>query len=151
MVYAPSHRDVYDADSHVMELPNFLKEFADADVRDEVWSVRYTASLVTDEEVAQIMAQGGRHTPEHVRAQIDLGDKLIESSKEIQALGAFNSADRTTALDLLGFKKQLLFAIHSVAMPFSPSSIWAATCSGLCRPPWATITATSSSVTIEAE
>ena len=108
MVYAPSDRDFYDADSHVMELPNFLKAYADPDVRDEVWSVRYTASLVTDEEVAQIMAQGGRHTPEHVRAQIELGDKLIESSKEIQALGAFNREDRTKALDLLGFKKQLV-------------------------------------------
>src|SRR5204862_4885413 len=58
----------------------------------------------------------------HVAAQVALGDKLIESSKEIQALGAFNSADRTTALDLLGFRKQLVFATHSVAMPFSPSS-----------------------------
>ena len=32
----------------------------------------------------------------------------------------------------------------------SPSAIWAATCSGLCRLPWPTITATSSSVTREA-
>ena len=32
----------------------------------------------------------------------------------------------------------------------SPSATCAATCSGLCRPPWPTITATSSSVTIEA-
>jgi predicted TIM-barrel fold metal-dependent hydrolase len=68
------------------------------------------------------MGQGGRHSPEHVAAQIALGDQLIATSKEIQALGAFNSADRSTALDLLGFRKQLLFATHSVAMPFSPSS-----------------------------
>ena len=68
------------------------------------------------------MAQGGRHSAEHVAAQVALGDKLIESSKEIQALGAFDSADRSKALDMLGFKKQLLFATHSVAMPFSASS-----------------------------
>ena len=122
MVYAPSHRDFYDADSHVMELPDFLKAYADPDVREEVWSVRYTASLVTDEEVAQIVAQGGRHTPEHVRAQIALGDKLIESSKEIQALGAFDGVDRRTAMDMLGFRRQLVFPTHSAAQPFSVSS-----------------------------
>ena len=121
MTYAPDHRAFYDADSHIMELPDFLKAFADPDIRDDMPEVSYSASLVTDEEVAVIMDQGGRHSEAHVAAQVALGDKLIESSKEIQALGAFNSADRTTALDLLGFKKQLVFATHSVAFPFHPS------------------------------
>ncbi|HEY0647525.1 amidohydrolase family protein [Phenylobacterium sp.] len=112
----------YDADSHIMELPSFLKDFADPDLRDEIPEVSYSASIVTDEEVAVIVGQGGRHSAEHVAAQIALGDKLIEKSKEIQALGAFDSADRSKALDLLGFRKQLVFATHSVAMPFSPSS-----------------------------
>jgi predicted TIM-barrel fold metal-dependent hydrolase len=105
-----------------MELPDFLKAYADPALREAVPEVSYSASIVTDEEVAVIVGQGGRHSPEHVAAQIALGDRLIESSKEIQALGAFNSADRTKALDLLGFKKQLVFATHSVAMPFSASS-----------------------------
>jgi predicted TIM-barrel fold metal-dependent hydrolase len=122
MTYAPATRPYYDADSHIMELPDFLKAYADPDLREAIPEVSYSASIVTDEEVAVIVAQGGRHSPEHVAAQIALGDRLIESSKEIQALGAFNSADRTTALDLLGFKRQLVFATHSVAMPFSPSS-----------------------------
>ena len=51
-----------------------------------------------------IVGQGGRHSAEHVAAQIALGDELIAGSKEIQALGAFNAAERTTALDLLGFQ-----------------------------------------------
>ncbi|HEX2815471.1 MAG TPA: amidohydrolase family protein [Phenylobacterium sp.] len=122
MTYAPEGRPCYDADSHIMELPTFLKAYADPALRDEIPEVSYSASIVTDEEVAVLMAQGGRHSAEHVAAQIALGDKLIESSKEIQALGAFNSADRTKALDLLGFKKQLVFATHSVVMPFSASS-----------------------------
>ncbi|MCZ6640442.1 MAG: hydrolase, partial [Gammaproteobacteria bacterium] len=122
MAYAPDERPYYDADSHIMELPDFLTAYVDPDIRDEIPEVSYSASIVTDEEVAEIMAQGGRHSPEHVQAQIDLGDKLIESSKEIQALGAFTSSDRSTALDLLGFKKQLVFATHSVAFPFHPSS-----------------------------
>ena len=122
MTYAPATRVFYDADSHIMELPDFLKKYADPDLRDEVPLVSYSASIVTDEEVAAIMAQGGRHSAEHVAAQIALGDKLIEFSKEIQALGAFDAADRSTALDLLGFRRQLVFATHSVAKPFSPST-----------------------------
>lgn len=122
MAYAPADRDYYDADSHIMELPDFLKAYADPDIRDEIPEVSYSASLVTDEEVAVIMGQGGRHSAEHIAAQIALGDKLIESSKEIQALGAFTSGDRSAAMDLLGFRKQLVFATHSVAFPFHPSS-----------------------------
>jgi len=122
MAYAPDQRPYYDADSHIMELPDFLTSRADPAIREEIPEVSYSASLVTDEEVAQIMAQGGKHSSEHVQAQVALGDKLIESSKEIQALGAFNAADRSTAMDLLGFKKQLVFATHSVAFPFHPSS-----------------------------
>jgi predicted TIM-barrel fold metal-dependent hydrolase len=122
MTYAPPDRVIYDADSHIMELPDFLKRYADPDIRAEVPEVSYSASLVTDEEVAVIVGQGGRHSAEHVSAQLALGDRLIESSKEIQALGAFNATDRSKALDLLGFKRQLVFATHSVATPFSPSS-----------------------------
>ncbi|MBR7619959.1 amidohydrolase family protein [Phenylobacterium sp. 20VBR1] len=122
MAYAPAHRAFYDADSHIMELPDFLKKYADPKLRDEIPEVSYSASLVTDEEVAVIVAQGSRHSPEHIAAQIALGDRLIESSKEIQALGAFDAGDRSRALDLLGFKKQLVFATHSVALPFSASS-----------------------------
>lgn len=122
MAYAPDSRPFYDADSHIMELPDFLKSYADPKLRDDIPEVSYSASLVTDDEVAVIMGQGGKHSAEHVQAQVDLGDDLIASSKEIQALGAFNSSDRTKAMDLLGFKKQLVFATHSVAFPFHPSS-----------------------------
>lgn len=122
MTYAPANRAFYDADSHIMELPDFLKKYADPKLRDEIPEVSYAASIVTDEEVAVIMGQGGRHSPEHVAAQIALGDALIEKSKEIQALGAFDPGDRTKAMDLLGFRKQLVFATHSVALPFSASS-----------------------------
>jgi predicted TIM-barrel fold metal-dependent hydrolase len=122
MAYAPATRAIYDADSHIMELPDFLKRYADPALREELPEVSYSASIVTDEEVAVIMGQGGRHSTDHVAAQIALGDRLVESSKEIQALGAFDGPDRSKAMDLLGFRKQLVFATHSVAMPFSPSS-----------------------------
>lgn len=120
MAYAPSERAFYDADSHIMELPDFIRDYADEPFRSQIPQVSYSASLVTDEEVAEIVANGGRHSPEHVAAQIALGDDLIANSKEIQALGAFNREDRSRALDLLGFKKQLVFATHSLVTPFRP-------------------------------
>ena len=122
MTYAPNHRPFYDADSHIMEKPDFLKAYADPSIRDDIAEVSYSASLVTDEEVAQIMAQGGKHSDEHIKEMVALGDDLIAKSKEIQALGAFNKDDRKVAMDMLGFKKQLVFATHSVAQPFHPSS-----------------------------
>ena len=60
MAYAPGDRHYYDADSHIMELPDFVTSYADPDVRDENPEVSYSASIVTDEEVAEIIAQGGR-------------------------------------------------------------------------------------------
>jgi predicted TIM-barrel fold metal-dependent hydrolase len=122
MAYAPDHRPFYDADSHIMELPDFLQKYADPELRRDIPAVSYSASLVTDEEVAEIMARGGRHSEQHVADLLKLGDRLIETSKEIQALGAFDGRERSQAIDMLGFKKQLVFATHSVAMPFSPSS-----------------------------
>lgn len=122
MTYAPDNRPFYDADSHIMEKPDFLKAYADPAIRDQIAEVSYSASLVTDEEVAQIMDQGGRHSDEHIKEMVALGDDLIAKSKEIQALGAFNKDDRKVAMDMLGFKKQLVFATHSVAQPFHPSS-----------------------------
>ena len=121
MTYAPPERPFYDADSHIMELPNFLIDYADPGIRDRLRPVSYEASLVTDKEVDVIVANDSKHSAEHVEAQIAMGDQLIAQSKEIQALGAFDRDDRSVALDMLGFKKQLVFATHSVATPFSAS------------------------------
>lgn len=120
MAYAPPDRKFYDADSHIMELPRFLLDYADPDVAAELQPVSYHTSIVTDDEVAVLVDQGG-HTPEHVEAQIAMGDQLIAESKEIQALGAFDRDERTTAMDMLGFAKQLVFATHSVKPIFHPS------------------------------
>ena len=67
MPYAPDDRAFYDADSHIMELPDFLKKYADPKIRDDIPEVSYSASLVTDEEVDIIMNQGGVHSEEHIQ------------------------------------------------------------------------------------
>jgi predicted TIM-barrel fold metal-dependent hydrolase len=121
MTYAGS-RVLYDADTHIMELPDFLRKFADADIRDELPLVDYGRSIVTDEEVAVIMGNGAQHSEAHKQELIGLGDNMIKEVKEIQALGSFDKHDRVIANDMLGFKKQLVFGTHSLHMPFSPSS-----------------------------
>ena len=121
MTYA-GDRVLYDADTHIMELPDFLKKFADPDVRDLLPEVDYGRSLVTDEEVAIIVGNGSQHSDEHKESLIALGDRMIQEVKEIQALGAFDKHDSVIANDMLGFKKQLVFPTHSLHMPFSPSS-----------------------------
>ncbi len=62
MTNAPDDRPFHDADSHIMELPDFLKRYADTKWRDEIPEVSCSASIVTDEEVAKIMSRGGRHS-----------------------------------------------------------------------------------------
>ncbi len=123
LTYAPQDRRIYDADSHIMELPDFLKKYADPSLRDDIPEVSYSASLVTDEEVAVIMQRGGKHADEHVAAMKAMGGTaLVANVKEIQALGAFDSAERSEAMNMLGFERQLVFATHSVALPFHGSS-----------------------------
>jgi hypothetical protein len=77
MAYAPPSRAFYDANSHIMELPDFLQRFADPGLREEIPEVSYSASIVTDEEVAVIMARGGCHSEAHVAELMAMGDGLI--------------------------------------------------------------------------
>ena len=118
MSYA-GNRVIYDADGHIMELPTHLREFADPDVRELIPLTSYSASSVTEEEVAVLIAQGGRHSDDHINRLLSLGDGLIAESKEIQALGAFDGSHRSQALDMLGFKKQIIFSTLSAKAPFS--------------------------------
>lgn len=118
MTYA-GDRAIYDADGHIMELPTHLRDFADADIRDQIPLTSYSASSVTEEEVAVLVGQGGKHSDEHLNHLRSLGDGLIAQSKEIQALGAFDGRHRSQALDMLGFKKQIIFSTLSARAPFS--------------------------------
>ena len=113
---------IYDADSHIMELPDFLRTSPIHRLKTSYPKLAIVRRLSVMRKSPVILEQGGKHSEAHVSEQIALGDELIAKSKEIQALGAFTRADRTTALDMLGFKKQLVFATHSVAFPFHPSS-----------------------------
>ncbi|MCG8590311.1 MAG: amidohydrolase [Proteobacteria bacterium] len=117
MSYA-NGRLLLDADSHIMELPNFLSANADPEIRDRLPEIDYGASSVSREEVEAILADGGRHDREYAAELAALGDELIRGPKEAKALGAFDPEDRTCALDLLGFERQLVFSTLSATVVF---------------------------------
>src|SRR4030095_2115894 len=114
----PHGRTCYDADSHIMELPDFLAEYADSEMRERMPRIRVPrvgrlATLVDEAE------RNRKHSASEVAELLALGDKLIGGPKGYMALGAFNAAERAQALDLLGFARQLVFATFSESLAFS--------------------------------
>ena len=116
MTYA-SGRTYYDADSHIMELPDHLKRCADPKQRDDVPEITFGAAGVLDDTVAKLAASGG-HSEEYLAELIARGDDLLRGPKMYEALGAFDPGERSTALDLLGFERQLVFASLSTGPVF---------------------------------
>lgn len=119
MTYA-AERVLYDADSHIMELPNFLSDWADPDLKDRLPKIDFSANSGLQRNLEDFMAQGCAHEPAHVERALALGDDILRGPKGYEAPGAFNASERTKVLDLLGFRKQLVFASVSEAMVFSP-------------------------------
>src|SRR5438046_1049915 len=91
-------RTIYDADSHIMELPDWLPQYADPEIRDRIRPLHLGgAGALADDAVAKAEARRG-----YEAAAIALEQELL-TKKGWHALGAFDPAERTRALDLLGF------------------------------------------------
>ena len=116
MTYA-SGRTCYDADSHIMELPDHLRVYADPTDRDAVPDLSFSSGTVADDLVARLVASDG-HSDSYRAELIARGDELLRGPKMYEALGAFDPGERSTALDLLGFDRQLVFATFSTAPVF---------------------------------
>lgn len=106
MPYAEG-RTFYDADSHVMELPDWLGPFADPAVRGRIppFSLLSTGRrAAADAMMSRGIARAGR--PEERAGH----EAELLTRKSWDAYGAFHADDRKRALDLLGFRAQLVFA-----------------------------------------
>lgn len=115
MPYAQG-RTYYDADSHIMELPDFLRDHADPDMKGRLPQIHVDAPRLKEGLVHALEHRS--HRPEQVEEMVALGDALISGPKGYMALGAFNAAERKQALDQLGFAKQLVFATFSAGVAF---------------------------------
>ena len=107
MTYA-GDRIIFDADSHLMELPDFLSAHASADILDILPNLKESLTGQFDPD-----AHEGKvgQSPENVKRLLALGDNLTRGPKWHDALGAFNGKERSQALDLLGFQKQVIFSV----------------------------------------
>jgi predicted TIM-barrel fold metal-dependent hydrolase len=110
-------RSFNDADSHIMELPSFLKAYADPPMRERMPEIPVPRTGTLANLIDEAKAAGG-HSPERIEELVGLGDTLIAGPKGYAALGAFNAAERARALDMLGFQRQLVFASFSELIAF---------------------------------
>jgi uncharacterized protein len=110
MTYA-GDRQILDADSHVMELADFLDEHIDPGQRDRLRR-RATDAFAPLVESAMAGA-AARRADTAVAAAAE--ERLLHD-KGWLALGAFDPKERSRALDLLGFDGQLVFATFATTM-----------------------------------
>lgn len=97
-------RVVHDADSHVMETPDWLLPFADAATRQRLRPLHVATVTPGEESFIEVLRR--KHRDPAFRAR-DAEELLLR--KNWKATGAFLKEDRPRALDLLGFASQLVF------------------------------------------
>ncbi len=97
-------RIVHDADSHVMETPDWLFAHADPEVRARLEPLRMTTLKPGEENFIDELRRRHRDPADRPEA-----DAKLMIRKNWGAMGSFLKEDRPRALDLLGFRSQLVF------------------------------------------
>src|SRR6516164_5896701 len=111
-------RVILDADSHVMELADFLDDFIDPVERGRLRRRGMDALSPVLEEAKRRAVSRGSSTAAAASAE----ERLMQD-KGWMAMGGFDPAERARVLDLLGFNGQLLFATFATAMFSLPRNI----------------------------
>jgi uncharacterized protein len=109
MPYAEG-RVYYDADSHIMELRDWLGAYVEDEMKERIGDLRLGGAGRLAEKAVADAAE--RSLDEESRTRLE--DRLLEA-KGWAALGAFDPEERSRALDLLGFDRQLVFATFAAS------------------------------------
>jgi uncharacterized protein len=102
--YAPPGRTYHDADSHVMETPDWIVPYADPGVRERLRPLYVSTVKPGEEDLIEVVRR--KHGDARERPKFEAEIML---RKNWSALGSFIKEDRPRALDLLGFASQLVF------------------------------------------
>jgi len=104
------NRIVHDADAHTMELPNWFDEYGNKKIQ-----LAFRDRFGGNKGLAQTYFEDiDKHHQTKTYKAKNVEELMIR--KNYEALGSFNSHDRSEALDLLGVQSQLIF-------PTSPN-VW---------------------------
>jgi hypothetical protein len=103
MPYAEG-RVYYDADSHIMELEDWLAGYVEPELRERIGGLYLGAAGALAHDAVR---QAGERSQDDATLA-DLEANLMDT-KGWHALGAFDPVERSRALDLLGFDRQLVF------------------------------------------
>ena len=115
---APEVAAIFDADSHLMELPDFLARNASQRERGRLPSLA-DIRLADIGDKMRAFEGAGAHAPETVAELMALGARITRGPKWHDALGAFNGEERGLALDLLGFQRQVVFSSFCATKVFN--------------------------------
>jgi len=110
MTYA-GDKVILDADSHVMELGDFLDEFIDPDLAPRLRRGGFEALEPT---LADAVAKAEARRSDPAKAS-RAADRLLRDKGWV-AMGGFDPKERSEALDLFGFDAQLVFATFATSM-----------------------------------
>ncbi|MGI9599199.1 MAG: amidohydrolase family protein [Acidimicrobiales bacterium] len=111
-------RLIHDADSHLMEFPDFLTRYCEPGLRDRMPELfdpddhEFFGGLGLPEPGQR------HHRPEAVEEMSRLGANILKGPKWHGALGAFNTAERSHVLDMLGYESQVVFSSFAGARLF---------------------------------
>jgi predicted TIM-barrel fold metal-dependent hydrolase len=112
-------RFIYDADSHIVEWPNWLRDYAAPGLRDRIplaWTANDYAHLLREAGVDPETGDKAFEALEGVHSSKAFRSKALENimlQKQLNAFGAYRGADRTVALNQMGFRAQLVFNTFS--------------------------------------
>jgi predicted TIM-barrel fold metal-dependent hydrolase len=107
MTYA-HRKDIYDADTHMMEHPNWIYDFASEDVKEHLEPI-VEGDKEVFERIDKAIANFENRQSSSAALEQAKKDFMTWNHKGWEGLGAFNAEERKLANDLLGFKAHIVF------------------------------------------
>ena len=107
MTYA-HRKDIYDADTHMMEHPNWIYDFASEDIKEHLEPI-VEGDKEVFERIDKAIANFENRQSSSTAMEQAKKEFMTWNHKGWEGLGAFNAEERKLANDLLGFKAHIVF------------------------------------------